>query len=153
MASIDSLNNFYQKNSVFINAKLDKGRIKVPIQVNGKTYYFMFDTGSSMFPLITAKKDISVFNKQGEVKESVKTSSWGTKYNVSGYTIDNDVLIGNLKLNKFNNFVYENPLKAFEQFFKQEDILGIMGNAFFLDKEIIIDFKNKRFGVVKTETE
>jgi len=33
--------------------------------------------------------------------------------------------------------------------FKQDNIDGIVGNVFFMDKTIVIDFKNKRFGIRK----
>lgn len=33
--------------------------------------------------------------------------------------------------------------------FEQQGIDGIIGNVFFLDKIIVIDFKNKKFGITK----
>lgn len=55
------------------------------------------------------------------------------------------------QLNGADYRVYANPRKDFEQFFKEEKILGIMGNSLFLDKEIVIDYRNKKFGIVNNK--
>lgn len=41
------------------------------------------------------------------------------------------------------------PGDDWDDFYKSEGIIGITGNACFLDKVIAIDFKNRKFGVYK----
>jgi hypothetical protein len=44
--------------------------------------------------------------------------------------------------------VYESTGQAWVQFHGKENIIGETGNALFLKNILIIDYKNKRFGIV-----
>ena len=147
LAMLDSLSKPYRDKTTFVDIKLDKGRIKVPININGNTKYFMFDTGSSMFPLIVAKEDIMLISEESIANDTLNISSWGVFYDVHGYKINSNISIGNLKIETEKLNVYDSK-KEFKQFFEEEKIMGIMGNSFFLNKKVIIDYKNKRFGII-----
>ncbi len=147
IAILDSLNNNYKKRTRFVNIKLEKGRIKVPVNINGISRYFMFDTGSSIFPLSVSKEDVKLISKTVPANDTLKISSWGEYYDIHGYKINSTISIGGLKLETKDMNVYDSK-KEFKEFFEQEEIMGIMGNSFFLDKEIIIDYKNQKFGIV-----
>lgn len=150
IAVLDSLTQPYKEKTTFVAAKLDKGRIKVPVSINGSTHYFMFDTGSSIFPLSVAKKDIQQISNTHIATDTLNVSSWGEYYDIHGYPINSIVSVGDIQLETQNLNVYDSK-EDFEQFYIEEEIMGIMGNTFFLDKEIIIDFKNKRFGIVAND--
>lgn len=64
---------------------------------------------------------------------------------VYAQAIKSKVLFGQKQLNKAN--VYFDNKKSNEDFYKEEKIWGITGNAYFLNNVVIIDYKNKRFGV------
>lgn len=147
IAILDSLNSHYVKRTTFLDAKLDKGRIKVPVTINGSVKYFMFDTGSSIFPLSVTKENIKLISNSNSVIDTILTNTWGEHYNVYGYKINSDISIGDFKIETQNLNVYDSK-EEFKQFFEQEEIMGIMGNTFFLGKKIIIDYKNKRFGII-----
>lgn len=128
----------------FRQYKIKDGRIKIPITINGKDEDVMFDTGSSLFALITTtQKANEISNKP--IVDSLKISSWGDFYMVYAQTIKSKVLFGQKQLNKEN--VYFDNKKSNEDFYKEEEIWGITGNAYFLNNVVIIDYKNKRFGV------
>jgi len=147
IAVLDSLNAHYTKRTTFVDAKLDNGRIKVPVTINGSIEYFMFDTGSSLFPLSVSKESVKILSSEKKAVDTLNVSTWGEYYDVHGYKITSNISIGGSKINADNFNVYDSK-KEFKQFFENEKIMGIMGNSFFLDKEIIIDYKNKKFGII-----
>lgn len=149
IASVDSLPDSYQKKTNFVNAKLDNGRIKVPVNINEDTYDFMFDTGSSMLPLAVAMANQSLICGNEAITDTLTASSWGNDITIYGAKINSNIQIGNYKIDITNFMAYGND--DFNDFFEQEKILGIMGNSFFFDKIIVVDFKNKQFGIVEND--
>jgi len=147
MVVLDSLSVDYIKRANFVDAKLDDGRIKVPVTINDRTEYFMFDTGSSLFPLVVSKKSIQNISIANKAVDTLNISTWGEYYDVHGYNMTSKISIGDSKVNTDNFKVYDSK-KEFDQFYENEGIMGIMGNSFFLEKKIIIDYKNKRFGII-----
>ena len=147
IAILDSLNADYMKRTTFVDLKLDKGRIKVPVTINGTIHYFMFDTGSSLFPLSVTKEDVKLISSLNSANDTLNISTWGEFYDVHGYKITSSIFIGDYKIETQNLNVYDSK-KEFKQFFENEGISGLMGNAFFTKKKIIIDYKNKKFGIV-----
>ncbi len=128
----------------FRQFEVKDGRIKIPITMNEKDENVMFDTGSSLFALITtAEKANQISTKP--ITDSLKISSWGEYYMVYGQSIKSKIQYGKKQLNKA--IVYFDNRKDNETFYKNEDIWGITGNAYFLNNIVIIDYKNKRFGV------
>ena len=128
----------------FQTYKAKEGRIKIPITINGKVEDVMFDTGSSLFALITTVKNANTISNK-PIVDSLKASSWGEYYMVYGQAINSKVKFGQKHLDKAN--VYFDNRKSSEDFYKEEEVWGITGNAYFLNNTIIIDYKNKRFGV------
>ena len=124
--------------------KLKDGRIKIPLQINGKQEDLMFDTGSSLFALLTTSQRAATATI-GAVKDSIKTSSWGTYYYVYGRSPKGAIYFGDKQLTK--TLIFSDNLHIFDKFFEGENIWGITGNAFFLNNIVIIDYKNHVFGV------
>jgi hypothetical protein len=128
----------------FKQYKIKDGRIKIPITINGKEEDVMFDTGSSLFALITTTENANEISGK-PITDSLKISSWGEYYMVYGQPIKSKVMFGKKQLNKAN--VYFDNQKGNYNFYKEEEIWGITGNAYFLNNVVIIDYKNKRLGV------
>jgi hypothetical protein len=128
----------------FQQYKIKDGRIRIPLKINGKDEDVMFDTGSSLFALITTRQKANQISTT-PIVDSLKISSWGDFYMVYAQTIKSKVFFGKQRLNKAN--VYFDDRKSNEDFYKDEEIWGITGNAYFLNNVVIIDYKNKRFGV------
>ncbi len=128
----------------FRQYKIKDGRIKIPITIKDKDKDVMFDTGSSLFALITTKENANEISSN-PIVDSLKISSWGEYYMVYAQTIKSNVMFGKMQLRKTN--VYFDNRKGNEDFYKEEKIFGITGNSYFLNNVVIIDYKNKRFGV------
>ncbi len=124
--------------------KLKDGRIKIPLRINGKPEDLLFDTGSSLFALLTTRQRAES-TTTGPVQDSIKTSSWGEYYYVYGRSPKGNIYFGNKQL--ASALVFADNLHKFDKFYAEENIWGITGNAYFLNNTVIIDYKNHVFGV------
>jgi hypothetical protein len=118
----------------------DLGRVILPLKLADKSLKILFDTGSSLFPIITDASKISLFSTSPD-SDVIQVSSWGQLHNVTGKMVtDTFVLAGQT----FSN------VKAYgstRDMGTGKNYDGITGNALFWDKTVVIDFKNKKFGV------
>lgn len=124
--------------------KLKDGRIKIPLRINNAQEYLLFDTGSSLFSLLTTKQRAEAL-ATGAVKDSIKTSSWGENYYVYGRNTGKNIYFGKKRLGQA--LVFHDNLNKFDKFYEEENIWGITGNAYFLNNVVIIDYKNQLFGI------
>jgi hypothetical protein len=133
----------YSKAS-FQKYKIKDGRIKIPMTINGQIEDVMFDTGSSIFALITTK--VNAFKiSENIVGDSLKISSWGDYYMVNGQKTKSIIKFGKTVLKP--TLVYYDEQKNNAQFYDDEKIWGITGNLYFLDRVVIIDYKKQLFGI------
>ncbi|MGI4736518.1 MAG: hypothetical protein ACRYG7_15185 [Janthinobacterium lividum] len=124
--------------------KLKDGRIKIPLRINDKPEDLLFDTGSSLFALLTTRQQAEA-TTIGGVQDSIKTSSWGEYYYVYGRRPRGSIYFGNKQL--ASALVFADNLHKFDKLYAEEHIWGITGNAYFLTNTVIIDYKNHVFGV------
>jgi len=144
MAVTETLPGEYA-NASFEKIEIESGRIKIPFQINGKIEYLMFDTGSSLFSLITSKQNALAIGG-AEIVDTMRLPSWGTYYDFHGLKTNTPIMFGNTNLGNPYEYYVDNPA-LFDSFFESENIWGITGNAFFLNNVVIIDYRNNRFGV------
>jgi hypothetical protein len=147
MCVLDNIDKYLLRKTEFVEAKNKDGRIHIPVTINNSIFWFLFDTGSSLFP-ISASKD--VYNKlagNAIPTDTIITNSWDEKVKFYGAPIKEKVFLGK-KLLK-SSLVYFNENKRLNDFNKTEKIDGVTGNAFFTSNTIVIDFKNNRFGILK----
>ena len=124
--------------------KIKDGRIKIPLTIDGKQADLLFDTGSSLFSLMTTEERASKISTE-KVIDSLKVSSWGDFYMVYGREATSKINFGQKQLNPA--VVFYDKVKRYDKFYDEENIWGVTGNAYFLNNVVIIDYKNKRFGV------
>jgi hypothetical protein len=124
--------------------KIKDGRIKIPLTIEGKTEDLLFDTGSSLFALMTTEKRARAISNEKDI-DSLKISSWGEYYYVYGKKIKEKIKFGQKKLSAA--LVFYDRLNKFDKFYDEEKIWGITGNAYFLKNTVIIDYKQRLFGV------
>ena len=124
--------------------KIKGGRIKIPLQINGKEEDLMFDTGASLFSLVTTENRAKQISDD-KIIDSLKISSWGEYFMVYGKQTIKPIKYGKKVLNQATVFFVEK--NEFDKFYEEEQIWGVTGNVYFLNNVIIIDYKNKRFGV------
>lgn len=146
LASVDSLPASLHGKISYVDFKLDQGRIKIPLTIDGEVHDFLFDTGASMFHLHVTPKDWGNIGDTTARVDTVETSTWGEYYDVYGLPIKAEVALGDFSL--AGGQVFANPREDFARFFEEEGILGVTGNVYFSDHMIVIDYKNQRFGVV-----
>ncbi len=131
-------------NASFQPYKIKDGRIRIPFMINNKVEDLMFDTGSSLFALITTQKRAFQISDE-KIVDSLKISSWGEYYMVYSRKVKSKIKFGNLELNE--SVVFYDNIKKNDKFYDDARVWGITGNAYFLNNVVIIDYKNKRFGV------
>ncbi|QIL41638.1 hypothetical protein G7074_21645 [Pedobacter sp. HDW13] len=147
MCLLDSITRYWASKASFVDCRLKNGRIQLPFTINGQQHWMMFDTGASVFPLSTDKTFWETIVDAEAQPDTLKVNSWGEKVPYYGAVIKSDIYLGKYKLPKQKAWYNEN--KRLLDFNKGEGITGTTGNAYFFNHVIIIDFKNKRFGVVK----
>lgn len=139
----DSIPNTLEKAS-FSNFEQQNGRIFIHFQINGHDERLMFDTGSSMFSLITTPiRARKIANRKTTDKFTV--NSWGKPLVIYEKTIDKEITFGSNRIN--SSKVYYSKNFNFKLLYFMLKIWGITGNANFLHNVIIIDYKNQKFGV------
>ena len=141
----DVIPKAYETTCNFIDIKFTDDVIILPVQIGDKNENLMFDTGSSFFALSTNEKNAEeISGVNVPVSDSIKVSSWGKKYYKYGKKVVKKVKIGDAIMP--NAIVYYDK-REWDYFFVSHNIWGITGNAYFFDKNVIIDFKNQKFGV------
>ena len=143
---LDSTNSTLENYFSFEKCKIENNRIMVPIIINGKTYYCMYDTGSSLFPMMTSFNNWKEFTTQ-KINDTLSVTNFGNPVIMVGSNSSKEINIGRNSLADFA--VYYAKDNNFDKMFEQLKCDGIIGNAFFFNKTICIDFKTKRFGIAK----
>lgn len=140
---VDQVPAAYAKAS-FQPFKLKDGRIKIPLRINGQPEDLLFDTGSSLFALLTTRQRATTVATEA-VQDSIKTSSWGKYYYVYGRRPKQAIYFGTKQLPEA--LLFSDNIQKFDKLYEEENVWGITGNAYFLHNTVIIDYKNHVFGV------
>jgi len=143
LALTDTVPSEYQ-NISFEPFKIDRGRIKIPFRINGNIEHLMFDTGSSIFSLVTTKQNALAIGGT-EIVDSLNVPSWGELIPFYGLKTVVPIMFGNKTME--SSIVYYNEDPSWDNFYKSEKMWGLTGNAYFFNNLIIIDYKNNRIGV------
>ena len=126
---------------------LSHGRPVISLTIKGKEYSFLYDTGSSLFDLWTTKKLWLEWKNESYVSDEFPISSWG-KINTSYRSLFENPDQANKLMNQLK-YIWYNTNDNFDKAFKDANIHGIIGNRPFLNKVLLLDFKNKRIGIKK----
>ncbi|MCE7044673.1 hypothetical protein [Dyadobacter sp. CY312] len=133
----------------FVLFKLEKNRIKVPLTINGKEFYFLYDSGASLFPIMTVKKGWDSINPVATSDTIKGVSTWGKYYDVYGAPLAAKAYLGDTPLSSKTIYYHPDPDKYHEPIFDEAGVVGSIGNSYFFDQILVIDFRTNRFGVVK----
>jgi hypothetical protein len=144
---LDSLPGSIIQRASFVPIKIRNGRIKIPFMVDARQHDIMFDTGSSIFSIFSSSENSVFFAGATQpITDTIMGQSWGQKIPLYGKKISSEVKLGNHTMPPA--LIYYKVDKAEKTFEDEEEIIGITGNAYFLNSMIIIDYRNKRFGVM-----
>lgn len=132
------------KNIDFVDIKIINNKPIIPLKIDGKVYHFQYDNGASIFPIVSYKKNFQNLIDSSKIIENFNIRNFNNPLIVKAIETNKEIIIGKSSFNT-NEFWFTD-----EDYFslKQQGIDGIIGNVFFLDKTIVIDFKNKKFGII-----
>ncbi len=122
----------------------EHGHVLVQVAVNGKPRWVLYDTGSSIFPLLT-DADQWMDLTSGQVTHTLTVQAWGQPLVTYAARPRIRLTLGGQPLEL--PWVYYNQAPEWRAFFREHDLLGIMGNAPFLNKILVLDFPGGRCGV------
>jgi hypothetical protein len=126
------------------DCRLVNNRIVIPVDINGQTRHFLYDTGASLFPMVTTSTIWQAMAGEA-VTDTLNIANFGNAVTLCGAMSALPVQIAGRPFGQFT--VYHERDDYFDTVFKQIGCDGIIGNAFFLDKKICIDYHNQRFGI------
>ena len=138
-AICENLPQNYKDNLIDIELDIS-GKVILPMKMKNKNYRITFDNGSSIFPLITMVKNISNFSTSADI-DTIQISSWGQFHVVTGKLIKDTFELAGQKFSNVKVYANHSGLGI------DPNTDGVTGNALFWNKTIVIDFKNKKFGV------
>ena len=144
-AIVKSIPTQLDQNMDYIDdVDLTKFPIILPFRMNNKQIKLFYDTGSSLFPIITGTNRLKKIAKHMPVDTISGLSSWGQQTPI--YKLKNAVYLecgntsfGNVDIYGTDEF---NILRLFGKY-----LYGLTGNVLFLEKTIIIDIEEHRFGI------
>lgn len=120
-------------------------------------YDFLFDTGNGV-PVATTNMELysAISENAKELNDTIRGNSWGDRIQLTGAKIQKPLKIGDHPIIPNNNeLIYHTKakriVKLFEGLSKEAgiDLQSSFGLQLFVDRQIIIDLKNNRFGIQK----
>lgn len=128
-------------NMNFVDIEIDEyGTPILPMKIKGKNYVVAFDNGASIFELWTLQKNIAKFTTSEDI-DTLTIKSWGVKHDVTSKIISDTVELAGSKF--VNVKIYANHTG----FGVGAETDATTGNALFWDRLVVIDFRNKKFGL------
>lgn len=118
--------------------------ILIPLKIGGEVRKVLFDTGSSMFSLLSSPSHIAGIADTTNCTDSLSVGAWENTVQVHGYAPHAAVQFGSVAFTPHS--VYASPYLD-DQTLEEAGFWGIVGNRYFLDRTIIVDYRNKRFGI------
>jgi len=142
---VNEVDKGIERKTVFVPMNIVNNKAIIPLKIDGKTYNFLYDSGSSIFPIVSYRENFDRLITNAKAKDELNIRNFNNPLIVKSVETNTAVQIGD------NTFGVKEFWYTEDDFFsfKQDNIDGIVGNVFFMDKTIVIDFKNKRFGIRK----
>lgn len=120
-----------------------------PAKVNGKATMLYFDTGSSMFELLTNQETATQLAKPDAKLAQYTVSSWNKALTANSLETNGHVELANtlvpLQVATYMEGVSDTQVARMLKM----GIGGMTGNKLLLDYILILDTKNRKFGLVK----
>ncbi|HEX2606862.1 MAG TPA: hypothetical protein VHK91_05760 [Flavisolibacter sp.] len=120
----------------------------LPAVINGRKSMLYFDTGASAYELLTDKKTCESFQRTDSSVTRYPVKSWDRTLISNTYSISDSVLMAGkvlpLKQASFMEGVSDTQLSRMMKM----GIGGLIGNRLFLHSIVVLDTRNKKFGVI-----
>lgn len=122
--------------------------IILPALIKGKKTMLFFDSGSSAFELLTNKETAATLALPGATPAVYPVTSWGKVLTATSYASTDSIEIAAVKM-PLNRVTYiEGASDAQVSRMMKMGIGGMTGNKLFLHSILLLDIKNKRFGIL-----
>lgn len=131
----------------FVNLIFKKRRILLPAEILGKKYDLLYDSGTSAFALITSEDMWKTLSTDGA--DVIETKAKSSGRTLTTYTTKSDHYVQfssvELKLNEVT-FIRGTSLMQYWMM-RLSGMGGMIGNKLFEGRTILIDCRNRRFGI------
>ncbi|PQJ20625.1 hypothetical protein [Tenacibaculum sp. SG-28] len=125
-------------------ASIDKFPLLLPAKIGDKKTKLFYDTGSSMFPVLTSNKRLRNSNAN-KIDSLCCINNWGKQLPVYRKKLNNAIKIGNTTYDNLSIYGCE-VLNAVD-YLPSWYLFGMTGNKLFTGKVVVLDTKNNKFGI------
>jgi hypothetical protein len=127
------------------DASVNKFPLLIPAKIDAKKVRFFFDTGSSMFSILTSIKNLNALQSNAKIDTLCCVRQWTRQLKLYRKQVHNHIEIGAINTN--SKYVYALENMNIINYFPNRFLYGITGNKLFDKKVIIIDNKHNLFGI------
>ncbi len=124
----------------------EHGHVLIQVEVDEEPHWVMFDTGSSIFEFITSDALWHTLC-HGQVTKTLRITAWGEALDVLGGPVRAQFTLAGQPLPVRTAYYYRN-MPGWDAFQERFGFLGLMGNAPFWERVIVLDFPHGRFGIL-----
>ncbi len=129
-----------------VDIQLVQGMVIIPVIIDGEKYFVLYDTGSSIASLFLSTRNWDKFRDTLAPVDTIVATAWGQEFKLFLSPTKINVTIGSHVLRPGQ--VMANAREDYYNFYKQLGIIGLMGNDMFRDNVIVIDYRDKKFGII-----
>lgn len=122
----------------------ERNWIFLPLNIGDSQKKVLFDTGSSLFPLLTSFNNADKIANLTQPVDTLSVGGWGKRIEVYGYEPKERVSLGKIVFPPLTVYASDYLKEETE---KSNSFWGVVGNRYFLDRVVVIDYRNNRFGV------
>lgn len=124
--------------------------IMFPATVQGKKTMLYFDSGSSRYELLTDKKTAQALAVPNTSLVQSKVKSWDRILTANSLASNESIEIGNTSIPVHYATYMEGASNSQVEQMMKMGIGGMTGNKIFLDYKLVLDTKNKKFGLIRS---
>lgn len=123
------------------------GRVLLPAKIANQSTILYFDTGSSAYSLITDSATAISLAIPGAAPDNTPVKSWGRTLTAHNLPSADSVIIAGRSLPLHKVTWMSGASDAQVQQMKRVGIGGMTGNRLFLGRVLVVDVRNRRFGI------
>jgi len=124
--------------------------ILFPAKIKGKETMLYFDTGSSMFELLTDKETCNQLSKPNAELIRYPVKSWNKFLTANTLASNHNIALAGITIPLRSSTYIEGISEAQIQQMSKMGIGGMTGNKLFLNYILVIDTKSKKFGLIES---
>ena len=147
MCVLDSVDAYWRAKTTFVASRVSNNTMHIPLTIAQQKYWVLFDTGSSLFSFTSDEQTWRGLAQPGPPADTLAVNSWGKQVAFYGAPMQPRVYLGSYLLPPAMAWFTRDQRQL--KFMKATKVEGITGNALFQDNVVVLDFKGRRFGIVK----